>query len=361
MKKQLNRDKRIDRSIFSIRNIILYFLIIAFVVTCSFYLFLKTNDIPLNRENTSRGAILTFINVFILSSFISTEDAIWRKRFIKTQLTNILDSVQKIADGDFSVRIQKKYSFFSGATEFDVLIDDFNRMAQELAGIETLRSDFIANVSHELKTPLATIQNYATVMQTPNLPDQKRIEYSAVVMKETKKLSELITNILKLNKLENQQIYPNTKKYDLGEQLCECLLNFETDWELKKITIENKITDNVLISADYELLTLVWNNLFSNALKFTQEEGSIEVSLYQNDEKAVVQIKDTGCGMSKDTLKHIFEKFYQGDTSHKTKGNGLGLALAKRVIEICKGEISVESEIQKGTTFTVKLPLSSQN
>ena len=356
MKKKTSRDRRINQSIFSFRNIVLYFLMIAFVVTCSFYLFIKTNNLSMNRENTTRGAILTFINVFILCTFISIEDAIWRKRNIKKQLVNLLDGVQKIANGNFSVRIQKKHSMLSTCNEFDVLIEDFNRMAEELSGIETLRTDFIANVSHELKTPLATIQNYATVMQTPNLSEERRIEYSSVVMKETKKLSELITNILKLNKLENQQIYPNTKEYDLGEQLCECLLNFETEWESKKINIENKITDNVKITADYDLLNLVWNNLFSNALKFTDVGGKVEVKLYVNADSAIVSVSDTGCGMTKETMNHIFEKFYQGDTSHKTKGNGLGLALAKRVVEICKGNITVDSELQKGTTFTVTLP-----
>ena len=162
-----------------------------------------------------------------------------------------------------------------------------------------------------------------------------------------------------MNKLESQQIYPNVEKYDLGEQLCECMLEFESVWEEKNIEIETDIADEIAIEADKELLSLVWNNLLSNALKFTDGGGEVSLKLFADEQFAYVQVKDTGCGMSAETGKNIFKKFYQGDTSHATKGNGLGLALVKRVIDICEGEISVSSQLGKGSTFSVRLRRST--
>jgi signal transduction histidine kinase len=238
---------------------------------------------------------------------------------------------------------------------FNVIIDYFNRMTEELSGMETLRTDFIANVSHELKTPLAVIQNYGTMLQNPQLPEAERMEYAKSITDASRSLADMVSNILKLNKLENQNIYPDTKTYDLGEQLCECLVTWENVWEQKEIEIEVDVEENVLVKADPELLTLVWNNLFSNAIKFTEPGGKVRVTLNTQGEEAVARISDTGCGISPEVGRHIFEKFYQGDTSHATKGNGLGLALVKRVMDITKGDIQVSSEVGKGSTFTVKL------
>ena len=165
----------------------------------------------------------------------------------------------------------------------------------------------------------------------------------------------MVTNILKLNKLENQQIFPHAEKYDLGEQLCEALLQYENVWERENIEIETDIAEDVQVCADQELLSLVWNNLLSNAFKFTPAGGTVSLTLISTEHHAIVKVQDTGCGMSAETGAHIFEKFYQGDTSHATRGNGLGLALVKRVVDIVHGEISVESELGKGTTFTVKI------
>ena len=215
---------------------------------------------------------------------------------------------------------------------------------------------FIANVSHEMKTPLAVIQNYGTLLQRPDLPEEKRQEYAKGITDASRRLAEMMTNILKLNRLENQQIFPAATEYDLGEQLCQCLLQFENTWEQKEIEIETDIAENIIIQADEELLGLVWNNLFSNAFKFTDAGGRVSVSLTAAEGFAVIQVKDTGCGMSAEVGAHIFEKFYQGDTSHSIQGNGLGLALVKRIIDIMQGEIAVESTPGEGSTFTVRIP-----
>ncbi|MCM1530278.1 MAG: HAMP domain-containing histidine kinase [Alistipes sp.] len=269
-------------------------------------------------------------------------------------LKKITEGLNKITNGDFSVQIPN-ISEITDTGRFNIIIDHINKMTAELSGIETLRNDFIANVSHELKTPLAVINNYGTLLQSPDLSEEERLEYAKAVTENSRRLANLIANILKLNKLENQQIYPKSEKYDLSEQICECLLDFEFAWEQKNLEIDTDIDEDIFINADSELLSLVWNNLFSNAVKFTDNGGKIFVGLKKNSDFAIVTVTDTGCGMSAETGRHIFEKFYQGDTSHAGKGNGLGLALVKRVVDIINGEISVQSEIGKGSTFIVKL------
>ena len=206
-----------------------------------------------------------------------------------------------------------------------------------------------------MKTPLAVMKNYGTLLQSPELSEQRRIEYASVIVESSRRLSDMMTNILRLNRLENQQIYPKATTFDLGEQLCECLLGYERVWERRNIDIETDIEDDVTVTADAELLSIVWNNLLSNAFKFTDDGGRVSLSMSCSDDVAVVRVSDTGCGMSSEVGSRIFEKFYQGDASRATQGNGLGLALVKRVVDIIQGEIGVESEIGVGTTFTVKI------
>ena len=243
----------------------------------------------------------------------------------------------------------------AGMEGFNQIGMAINAMAKELSGTETLRTDFIANVSHELKTPLAVMGNYATMLQRPGITEDEKNEYAKAISEAARKLAQLITNILKLNKLENQQIFPQPKEFDLSEQLCECLLGFEDAWEAKNLEIETDIQDDVRIKSDPELLNLVWNNLISNAVKFTPDGGTIGLSLKTEGSHVIVQVRDTGCGMKPEVGQHIFEKFYQGDTSHATQGNGLGLALVKRVVDILCGEIGVQSVYGLGSTFTVRI------
>ena len=352
------REKRIRNKISrGIYNYLMFFLLVAFLVSCSTMLFVSiladTLQLELNEANLGVAAKLTFGNVIILSILFTAIDGIRRKLTTEKITKHIAEAAKKVVQGDFSVRIEP-VSRFGADEKFNEIIDCFNTMTEELAGVETLRTDFIANVSHEMKTPLAVMQNYGTLLQTPNLDEKKRMEYAKGVTDASRRLADMMTNILKLNRLEKQQIYPKTEEYDLGEQLCECLLAYETVWEKKDIEIETAIEESVKISADAELLSLVWNNLFSNAFKFTTEGGTVSVTLETDEEYAIVHVKDTGCGMTAEVGAHIFEKFYQGDTSHATQGNGLGLALVKRVVDIMQGEIGVESVSGLGSTFTVK-------
>ncbi|MBQ7296460.1 MAG: HAMP domain-containing histidine kinase [Clostridia bacterium] len=362
MKNKKNRkDKRIKFSLFSIWNFLFYFILAAFMVTCSFMLFFQRGDaetdIIILNETLSTRAFYTLGNILFLCVMFSIFDSIKKRITVGRPVERILDATHRITKGDFSVRI-KPLNPIARRNEFDVIIEDFNKMAEELSTTETLKTDFIANVSHEIKTPLAVIQNYATLLQDPTLSEEQRLKYTENISDASKRLSGLITNILRLNKLENQQIFPSNKPYNLSEQLCECILIFEDKLEKKALNLEIDLDETIIINADSELLDHVWINILSNAIKFTDNGGTVSVTLKREKGKAVVRISDTGCGMNEDIGIHIFEKFYQGDTSHSTRGNGLGLALVKRVIDITSSEIQVESELNKGTTFTVLLPIN---
>jgi len=342
----------------AVNNYVVFFLIVAFVVSCCMMLFVtvlaETMGLVFTRDNIAVAAKLTFGNVLLITVISATIDYIRRKRMVDRPVKQIMEALDQVMQGDFTVRI-RPVKEFAGETGFNEIIRAINKMTAELQGTETLRTDFIANVSHELKTPLAVMGNYATMLQKPGLPEEERIEYAKAISHSSRRLAALITNILKLNKLENQQIFPRHEEYDLSGQLCEALLQFEDAWERKNLNVETDIDDEVRIRSDGELLSLVWNNLISNAVKFTPQGGTIGVSLKTEGDRIAVTVSDTGCGMTPEVGKHIFEKFYQGDTSHATQGNGLGLALVKRVVDILNGEISVQSTCGQGSSFTVRI------
>ena len=341
----------------TINNYVVFFLVVAFAVTCCMLLFVNTlantMGLTLTEENIAAAAKLTFGNVVLITLLFGTIDYVRRKMMVDRPVKIITEATERIMQGDFSIRVAPMHG--TGMEGFNQIGMAINAMAKELSGTETLRTDFIANVSHELKTPLAVMGNYATMLQRPGITEEERCEYAKAISEAARRLAQLITNILKLNKLENQQIFPQPKEFDLGEQLCECLLGFEDAWEAKHLEIETDMEDDVRIKSDPELLSLVWNNLISNAVKFTPDGGTIGVSLKTDGSRVIVQVRDTGCGMKPETGMHIFEKFYQGDTSHATQGNGLGLALVKRVVDILSGEIGVQSVYGQGSTFTVKI------
>ena len=351
------KEHKTHRILKAVNSYAVFFLLVAFAVTCCMLLFVNTladsMGLIFNEENISAAAKVTFFNVVLLTFLFFIFDWIRRKITVDRPVKHITEATEKIMQGDFSVRIPPMHGL--SGEGFNQVIAAVNKMTEELGSVETLRTDFIANVSHEMKTPLSVIQNYGTLLRQPGLDEEQRMEYAGAVTDGARRLADMMTNILKLNRLENQQIFPRSEEYDLGEQLCECLLQYEDVWDRSEIGIETDLQENVTVKADGELLSLVWNNLFSNAFKFTPAGGTVSVSLAVEGEHAVVRVKDTGCGMSPEVGAHIFEKFYQGDTSHATRGNGLGLALVKRVVDIMQGEISVKSILGQGSEFAVRI------
>ena len=335
---------------FAFRQFIIFSLLVAFIVSANIVLFL--NDATIIEDEIRSAAPATFVNVFVIAGIFTAIDQLRRYMQIAKPVKKIQAGLNRVMEGDFTTVIETSSD---NTYAYNNIIDSINKMIKELAGVETLRTDFIANVSHELKTPLAVIQNYSTLLGSKDITEEERMEYSRKITEQTTRLSSLITNILKLNKLENQQIFPEMKAMNLSESVCECMLGFEQIWNDKDIDISTEIEDDIEIVADKEMLSLVWNNLFSNAMKFTEPGGKVSLTIKKEDNKAVVCISDTGCGMDEETGKNIFKKFYQGDTSHSMAGNGLGLALVKRVVDIHGGDIAVSSKLGMGTSFTVKL------
>ena len=352
-KDQYNEDERVKRKNMGWRAFGMTYGIMVFFVGIQtgmlvFPGFMSMNAIVQIVIIMSYWAFVAFMFLFFTSLQI-------RKNYDKP-MRKLGRAAKNVARGDFSVYVEPihtadKYDYI------DVMFLDFNTMVQELGSIETLKNDFVSNVSHEIKTPLAVIRNYTTALKSKKLPPETQEEYINTIITATDNLSSLVTNILKLNKLENQEIEPVVEPYDLCDQLCECALQFESLWEEKNITFEVDIEDKATVYADRNMLEIVWNNLLSNALKFTPAGGEIKLTQTSDNQVIVVSVSDTGCGMDEETQKHIFDRFYQGDTSHSGEGNGLGLALAHRVIDRIGGTLSVVSKEGKGSTFMVTIPV----
>ena len=274
-------------------------------------------------------------------------------------LSELVKATRRVTGGDFNVTLEIGRSVRHTIKELQELIRDFNEMTEELRNTELFRNDFISNFSHEFKTPLVSIRGFARQLYEGNLTEEQQREFSKIILDETEYLSVLSQNTLLMTNLENKDIITEKTEFSLDEQLRDCMIRLEPQWSEKNIDIDMDL-DEVTFYWNKPLLEHVWNNLFDNAVKFTPEGGFIHVSCKQKDGKIVVTVKDSGCGIPEDALEHIFEKFYQADASHATKGNGLGLPLVNKIAELCGGDVSVSSEVGKGTEFTVQLTVDSK-
>jgi Signal transduction histidine kinase len=350
-KKQIEEDARVKTRHFSWREYTLIYFVLLVLSAGQGMIYAQYMDFTSMPPAYIWGMLGYWAIVTAVFCLITA----WQKfRTFDRPMRKLSEAAKQVAEGDFSVYLEPVHRA-DKEDYVDVMFGDFNKMVEELGSIETLKSDFIANVSHEIKTPLSVIQSYAMALQKENLTPESRREYANTIITASQRLTALVANILKLNKLENQQITPTAEPYDLCRQLCDCALSFEDLWEQKQIEFTADIEDRAVISADESMLEIAWNNLLSNALKFTNPGGTVRLTQTSDEDTFTVTISDTGCGMSEETMNHIFDKFYQGDTSHSGEGNGLGLALALRVIELVGGTISAKSELGKGTSFTVRL------
>lgn len=346
------QDTRVKQDIFPISS----FLITLFVVGALTTIQMKILGNYIDYRSIATIHIVAILILwFLVAASFTIFTSFQIHKHYQEPIEKFAEAARAVAAGDFSVYLAPRHTA-DRLDYLDVLFLDFNKMVEALGSIETLKTDFVSNVSHEIKTPLSIISNQAQLLNMPGITEEKRLEYAQTILAAVHRLSDLVRNMLKLNKLEKQVIKPVPEVYDLSAQVCECALQFEELWEKKDIEFEADVEDRVMLEADAGLLELVWANLFSNALKFTPEGGRIGLNQSSDEKYVTIQVSDTGCGMSPDTMKHIFDKFYQGDTSHATEGNGLGLALVQRILQLSDGTISVQSKLGEGSTFTVVLP-----
>lgn len=348
--KETYHDERVTRSYFSFPTYLALAFILAILMALP-AIFYGGIDV---LTEAPRFLKWYFLYCLILAAVLLAMFALQKYLLLDRPIHKLSHAARKVAEGDFSIYLPIRHAP-NDLDYIDVLYQDFNTMVEELGSIETLKNDFAANVSHELKTPLAAISNHAQLLKTTELTG-KQLEYTNGILESTERLSSLVYNILKLNKLESQKIKAQPVPYNLSGQLADCAISFETVWEQKGIEFEADMEDQAMVEADGELLSLVWNNLLSNALKFTGAGGVVRLREYSDEKQITVEVSDTGCGMPPQVMKHIFDKFYQGDPSHAAPGNGLGLSIVLRVLQLSDGTITVNSTEGKGTTFTVRLP-----
>lgn len=323
-------------------------LMVAFFIVLILWITLfNLGIISIDPANKHIPLVFAFAGSILIGAII----ALFVGRLIIKPVQNISNAFGELSKGNFNVRVPDHERI----TEINEMVKCFNSMAYDLSHIETLRNDFVENVSHEFKTPIASIEGYATLLQDSNLSDEKRIRYTDKILDNSKNSSYLLTNILALSKLENQETVYNKKEYLLDEQLRRAVLLLEDKWSKKNIDFDIDLPKCKYFGNE-QLLNQVWYNLIDNAIKYSPDNGKIAILLTCNDSQVLVSISDEGCGMRDEVLKHIFEKFYQGDSSRKSEGNGLGLALVKRIVNLCGGEITVNSQIDCGSEFTVALP-----
>ncbi len=292
-------------------------------------------------SSTYMGIFTTIIGVAI-AAYTSTK--------MLSPILKINDAARKVSRGDFSVRLEEK----SIAKEIEEIAKSFNIMVKELSNTETLRNDFISNVSHEFKTPLSAIEGYATLLQDERLSKEEQATYVSRILENTSRLSKLTQSILSLSKLENQEIVLQQESFMLDEQIRRVLLSYEPLWEEKELNIDLAL-EATQIYGSKSLLAQVWSNLIDNAIKFSRPGGTLSISCGVFDGRIVVRIRDTGVGMSEEVRKHAFDKFYQGERSHSGQGSGLGLALVQRIVSLSGGSVDLQSREGKGTEITVSL------
>lgn len=320
---------------------------VFFLIATLWLILFKIGYIPIDP----RGRHIPLFIFAIGSMLIGTVIAVYVGKIIIRPIQNIENAFDEISRGNFDIKIPENESI----AEIREMAQKFNAMTYDLSHIETLRNDFVANVSHEFKTPLSAIEGYATLLQNPNLSAEKHERYVEKILENSRRLSNMSGNILLLSKLENQEIVPDLSEYRLDEQIRRCVLSLEEKWTKKDIELDISLYKKSYYGSQ-AMLEQVWINILDNAIKHSHTHGCIKIKMSEDDNVIYISIADDGDGMSEDVIKHIFEKFYQGDSSHKSEGNGLGLSLVKRIMDLCRGDVVVKSEPEVGTEFIIKIP-----
>lgn len=345
MKKEKKRKLRFSRVSLNTRITIILGCVVFASVIVAFAIVALIKK--LNPSVTS-FSVLVQINILCLAiAVIATRFIL--KHFLEP-IKTLREAMQKVAGGDFSTRIEIK----SNSAEMQELFSGFNMMAKELASTEILQTDFVSNVSHEFKTPINAIEGYTTLLQSTENIDEVENEYIEKILFNTKRLSSLVSNILLLSKIENQSIQTKQVKLRLDEQIRETIVALEQSWTEKDIELNVELEEIEYYGSE-ALSYHIWSNIIGNAIKFSPDGGAVKINLTKEQNSIFFTVEDNGPGLTEEAKKHLFDKFYQADSSHKQEGNGLGLALVKRIVTILGGEVYAENLESGGCRFTVIL------
>ncbi|GKS14074.1 two-component sensor histidine kinase [Paenibacillus chitinolyticus] len=304
-----------------------------------------------------RQAIFATVFFILFVGCVGAISSLMSKRHMIVWDT-IQDAMRRIAKGDFSVNIDLP---MNEKDRLGTIVSNVNQMAVELGALEKMRQEFISNVSHEIQSPLTSIQGFAKAIKQENLSPEARLRYITIIETESERLSKISDNLLKLTSLESKHHPFEQIPYRLDKQLRNVVLASEPKWLEKKLDMEVEL-EPLTVRADRDLMSQVWINLLSNAIKFTPEGGTIRIGLSAGEGRARVSVADTGIGLTEEDRQHVFERFYKADKSRTSSGggSGLGLSIVQKIIEMHGGEISVESRLGEGTVFLVTLPLKTQ-
>lgn len=355
MKNVLNKIKEIPRkiSMTALLTLNIFFIIFMLMALVSVLVYLGVDGGFLVQDGTvTLGGGLVIINTF--SILVAVSMVIMIRRVLIQPIKEIMAAMGKVAGGDFDVRIDLDDSTYR-PREVREFARSFNKAAEELSGTEILRKDFINNFSHEFKTPIVSISGFADLLIEEDLPEEDRKEFLMIIRDESRRLAELATNILTLNRVESQTILRDKEMFRIDEQVRQSVLVTEQKWRDKELDFQVDL-DETEYNGNPLLLKEVWLNILDNAAKFSPEGGVIGVTLQRKGDGIIAAITDQGPGMDEKTAAHIFEQFYQGDTSHKTQGNGLGLAMVHKIVKLHDGTINVDTKPGNGSCFTIMLP-----
>lgn len=336
-------------------NLRLYFIICVFVILCLTVAVSGGITFVLNLLVSATIAIPAFIWILIFSVVLGTSMTALLSRWILSPITRLSDAINRVATGDFTVSLRSD----SRIMEIRNTYRSFNRMVRGLRATETLQSDFVSNVSHEFKTPINAIEGYAMLLQDKNQTPEERQKCIDRMLFNTNRLSGLVGDLLLLSSVENSSGHIERQTYRLDEQVRQALLSLEQKWVKKQIEFDVDM-EQVLYDGNESLMLHVWSNLIDNAIKFDPYGGLVKIRLKEAPGRIEFTIQDNGPGISDAARKHIFDRFYQGDTSHRSEGNGLGLALVKKILDVCGWEIQIQSGPDCGSTFTLTTPLAKE-
>ncbi|UQZ86439.1 Alkaline phosphatase synthesis sensor protein PhoR [Paenibacillus konkukensis] len=342
-------EKRVNLAIILVLLVFCVMVVTFLLIGGSAMLLQKMGIISLPGGNKDNPLLLIVI-LFGLCIMLGTALTAFFSRKALNPIRKVIDATHRVANGDFNVKIDLK-----GIGELEDLSHSFNKMTQELSTIETLRSDFINNFSHEFKTPIVSVRGFAKLLKENKLSEEERREYLDIIITESERLAALSTNVLTLSKYENLEIIVDKTPFRLDEQLRRTIVLMEPKWSAKEITVNVELDEVIYIGSE-DLTQQIWLNLLDNAIKFSYQGGLINITLVNVNDEIRFVIQDDGPGMDEQSKARIFDKFYQGDTSHSKTGYGLGLPLVKRIVKLCGGDVIVQSEIGKGSMFTIVLP-----